>query len=617
MTSSFRDEFYRRLRTKRSATEHHHKRKLVARILIVTGYVTTSYSLANSRQHFAAKATTMTLSSALLAAAATLAPRLLALPGTVDGYAIHDVHRRDICGVWRLSSKKSFLPSLEDPHTPSRDVVLRPLKEFTVYPPQKRTPQDATIEDEEVLLMLSEDGSFVQYGAISPSDVAGDDDDDDEDEPEEKKPMPKFGVVRKTKKDGEEKAKGKSIMGLGAIKGTWDFIDGKLILASDRPEDTVDIRTVRDTMLVGNVVVREEESLADNPALPKSEGEEGGQPTETETSEKGAAADPVDATTAAAGKEQQQSGDGGGGSIDVHLSVPEGSVEIGKFMYPKTHPSFFEQPMIKPVPTGSFQLRQVLGTLNTRTDDENEVVEKFRAEDLMGKRYFMTSYPVQQKQKRGRKRWSIKQNKFVEDIKEKSDEEKKREETMPVPIRTMELELFPNMTFSTFHGFGSAKTLRGKWSVIGYDKDQFWMQISRFGFGRSVSGSTYSEGVGLTPDDEKAYWGTISEVGKGSNDEENSGKDHSPKSEEEEAKHVEMNGAVLDGLGLEPTTVAWFTMIEKTEGLMDDDDEDDDDDGDSDNDPLYFMDEKGSETDSADADDDEDDDIFSGLDAFQ
>lgn len=78
-----------------------------------------------------------------------------------------------------------------------------------------------------------------------------------------------------------------------------------------------------------------------------------------------------------------------------------------------------------------------------------------------------------------------------EDIKEKSEEEKKREAEMPVPIRTMELELFSNMTFSTFAGFGSAKVLRGKWSVIGAEKDQFWMQVFRFGFGRSVSGSTY------------------------------------------------------------------------------------------------------------------------------
>eukprot|EP00567_Pseudictyota_dubia_P017132 CAMPEP_0197438788 /NCGR_PEP_ID=MMETSP1175-20131217/5684_1 /TAXON_ID=1003142 /ORGANISM="Triceratium dubium, Strain CCMP147" /LENGTH=545 /DNA_ID=CAMNT_0042968585 /DNA_START=236 /DNA_END=1873 /DNA_ORIENTATION=- len=537
-------------------------------------------------------------------AAAALVPPLLPMPWTADAYAIHDVHRRDICGVWKLTSKKSFLPRIEDPRIRAK---ARPMKEFTVYPKKKKKRHDdVAIEEEEVLLMLSDDGSFMQYGAISPSDLT---DDEDEDE-EEEKLKPKFGVVRK-KREIEEESKRKSVMGLGIIKGTWDFLDGKLILAADRPEDVNDIRTVRDTMLVGDVVVKEEESLADNPALAKSSEGEG--KSGSSAGEKKASSHSDDV------KDSGEKQSDGGGSIDVHLSVPAGSVEIGKFMYPKKHPSFFEQPMFKPVPTGSFQLRQVLGTLNTRTDDEEEEIEKFLPEDLMGKRYFLTSYPIQRK-RRGKKRWSIKYNKFVEDVKEKSDEEKKREESMPVPIRTMELELFPNMTFSTFAGFGSAKILRGKWSVIGSEKDQFWMQIFRFGFGRSVSGSTYSEGMGLTSDDVKAYWGRITEIGKGSGDEESDCEESKSKdlssSEEAKAKTVEINGSVLDGWGLEPTTVAWFTMIEKTEDMFEEDQDDDDEEEDFDTD-LYFLERSTSDADSSSEDSDEEDDFFSSPDAFQ
>ena len=56
---------------------------------------------------------------------------------------------------------------------------------------------------------------------------------------------------------------------------------------------------------------------------------------------------------------------------------------------------------------------------------------------------------------------------------------------------------------------GGHTILRGRFSVIGNKKDHIWMQILRFGFGRSVSGSVFSEGRSLSAEDEKAYWGKI------------------------------------------------------------------------------------------------------------
>ena len=57
-------------------------------------------------------------------------------------------------------------------------------------------------------------------------------------------------------------------------------------------------------------------------------------------------------------------------------------------------------------------------------------------------------------------------------------------------IRVMEVKFFANNTFATVAGLGG-NILRGKFDIIGHDRDQLWMQVWRFGFGRSVSGSVY------------------------------------------------------------------------------------------------------------------------------
>ena len=56
-------------------------------------------------------------------------------------------------------------------------------------------------------------------------------------------------------------------------------------------------------------------------------------------------------------------------------------------------------------------------------------------------------------------------------------------------MQVIEVELFKNHKFTTVAGLGSSVTLRGRWDIIGQDKDQIWLQVWRFGFGRSVSGS--------------------------------------------------------------------------------------------------------------------------------
>lgn len=395
----------------------------------------------------------------------------------VQGYCTGDLHRRDIAGVWSLKSQ-SFLPTLHpaaEDTTAKQQAEFRPLKEFTEWPKKKKKPLPAAtaIEEEELLLMLRDDGSFIQYGKHRPGE-------DGDDGTEQKKNTctnkPAFvsqaaeDTVASFQDDGNDEEES-----TGVMKGTWDFIDGKLILAADRPEDLQDLRNIgHDTILVGDVVVKAEESLEDRSVVEDKE-----QPN--------------------ADAKKKDYGNNDDGSYDVHISVPEGTVEIGKFFYPQKHPSFFEQPIYSPTKTGSFQLRQVLGGLNTRTKKDDEPVEKFKASDLQGKRYFLTTYPLKQR----------KPKRMADIDPHKRDEAKRRaaeEEARPVPIRAVEIELFANMTFSTLGGLGDAKILRGKWNLIGENRDQLWMQVSRFGFGRAVSGSTYSEGTGLTHEDQKGAY---------------------------------------------------------------------------------------------------------------
>jgi hypothetical protein len=65
-------------------------------------------------------------------------------------------------------------------------------------------------------------------------------------------------------------------------------------------------------------------------------------------------------------------------------------------------------------------------------------------------------------------------------------------------LRVMEVVLFANNTFSTISGLGSSTVLRGKWDIVGTGRNYLWMQVWRFGFGRSVSGSTYRYVNGFT-----------------------------------------------------------------------------------------------------------------------
>jgi hypothetical protein len=262
------------------------------------------------------------------------------------------------------------------------------------------------------------------------------------------------------------------------------------------------------------------------------------------------------------------------GTIDVHLSVPKGKIKTGRFMYPKTHPSFFEQPIVRPQSQGRFELRQILGEQNAKLEEDDNLTELFRKKDLVGKRFYLSTFPLPKRRKKFEK-WDVTQSKFVTEEYEPTEEEKKDEELQPGKnMQVMAVELFANNTFSTIYGLGSSTILRGKWSIIGEKRDQLWMMVYRFGFGRSVSGSTYSEGTSLTQNDEKGYWGIITEVVNG-------GKDSIERDPSDcDDKKIEVKGSVMVGWGLEPCSVGRFKMIEIEDILEDEDVEDEEEDED-------------------------------------
>jgi hypothetical protein len=154
--------------------------------------------------------------------------------------------------------------------------------------------------------------------------------------------------------------------------------------------------------------------------------------------------------------------------------------------------------------------------------------------------------------------------------KEEADAAKER----PANIRVMKVTMFPNNTFSSVEGVGDT-ILRGRFSVVGEKRDHLWMHITRFGFGRSVSGSVYSEGKGLSHEDAKSYWGRISIEDQ----EEEVDDSFSSYNVPAEDLRLHVKGSVIYGIQLQPVPIGRFILREADDlEMMEDDDDDDDED---------------------------------------
>jgi len=174
--------------------------------------------------------------------------------------------------------------------------------------------------------------------------------------------------------------------------------------------------------------------------------------------------------------------------------VIQGNVATGKFMYPKKHPSFFDSPIVGAETRGSFSLLQVLSYFkvdNVQDKQEASSVEnqEYTVKDFYGRQFYMTIVPVGQQK-------GVRQYDRVRGWHYATDNQ-------PVDIRAMPIEFFQNNTF-TCHA--TNKILRGRFVV---QNDELCFEVSLFGAGRSMKGSVYSEGIGLTHEDKRNYVGRI------------------------------------------------------------------------------------------------------------
>ena len=332
---------------------------------------------------------------------------ILSFGSVALGYTRPYLHRQDLFGIWKLSHPHFKLPSSQDQ------------------------------QEDEVVVRLNEDGSFDPYTPI----------------PDE--------MTTTAQQDNLQ-----GILGRG---GLWEYRDGMLLLAADRPKQ-VDPSQVHDTLFVGRLDVQVRRSIswdADSRAL-------------TDNDEV-----PVDDVTTSTTDTPDD--------VDVHLSVSKGTIDIGKFMYPKKHKAFFEEPMLfKRSNIGSFQMNQLLGNLNARLKKEREAPPKaqplFRKPDFHNRSFYLTTapHPV---------------NPTFAELDIHYDEA-----TATLDVRVMPITFHANNTF-TANGVG--KILRGRYDIVGENGDSLFFRVSLFGFGRSLSGSVYSEGRLLSQDDRRAYRGKI------------------------------------------------------------------------------------------------------------
>jgi hypothetical protein len=181
----------------------------------------------------------------------------------------------------------------------------------------------------------------------------------------------------------------------------------------------------------------------------------------------------------------------------------QGGVYRGKFMYPKRHPSFFEQPLATKDRTGTFTMEQVLTTYSVSVqvaskeeDSESERKRRFLPSDFYDRSFYMTIEPLPENQSRA-------------DRKDRSEPL-----NQPIDLRALPIQFFHN---NTFQAKGVNKILRGRFGTTFYnDKtgEKLWFQVSLFGAGRSMPGSVYSEGIGLTHEDKRTYVGDIEKKGE-------------------------------------------------------------------------------------------------------
>jgi hypothetical protein len=367
------------------------------------------------------------------------------------------LRRQDMTGIWRLTQQKLWLPkqqhqqqhqqqNAQTAHDASADAL------GAVSQPEA-TPSSSSTAAEDIVVRLNEDGTFDPYTAITEH---GDE-----------------GVIASYKDHNLER-----ILGRG---GSWEFRDGTLMLAAGRP-DNADPSKVHDTLLTGRLTVHVSECLPSTDQQPMALDDNA-----DDSPPKGGLG--TDDASRAGNVPQKQ--------IDVHLSIPSGTISIGKFMYPRKHKAFFDDPMLfSESSIGTFQMKQLLGNLNARLQREhneegNKPEPKYHKRDFYERRFYLTATPH-----------GVNPGYAAEDKHYDADKVKYDVRVMPITFHSN----------NTFTAVGAEKILRGRFGITGTAGDKLWFQVYLFGFGRSAPGSVFSEGRLLSHDDKRGYLGRIQDV---------------------------------------------------------------------------------------------------------
>jgi hypothetical protein len=411
------------------------------------------------------------------------------------------IRKQDMYGIWRLTHQNMRFPTASITASRPSDLQTYPMKEFTVYPKNQNSNQYiadhqslaalSNAKEEEIVIRLNDDGSFDQYITTDKG----------------------TSSTKRTGGGADQSSFSLDLQHVLGRGGAWEYDeqDGRILLAPGRPEDA-DGRKVHDTLLTGQLDVHVSECLPseDQAVLPDDIEEK--QNLEASLSSSSTTNDDQDlnvkntdntrsqASTDKPDSKPQSSSKSKTPDIDVHLSIPQGNVSIGKFMYPRKHKAFFDDPMLFCESSiGTFSMKQLLGNLNARLRQEcdDEVLEAqqriarkmYHKKDFYGRKFYLTAtpHPINPQYAEQDKHFDEKAHK--------------------TRITVMPIEFFRNNTF-TAHG--AEKILRGRYGTTGENGDRLWFQVTLFGFGRK-KGHVYSEGRLLSHDDRRAYLGKIQE----------------------------------------------------------------------------------------------------------
>jgi hypothetical protein len=209
-------------------------------------------------------------------------------------------------------------------------------------------------------------------------------------------------------------------------------------------------------------------------------------------------------------------------------------------MYPKRHGQFFEQQQPPPLPpalvspkcVGTFTMQQAVSTFSVSSSSEaafssssslstlaaaGTAKPKYKASDFYGRCFILTVEPIATTTTTKRRQQKQRHEEHQLQPMENDDND----------LRAMPIQFYSNNTFQALH---TNKILRGRFGVsstlvqttatnrddnsggnvmVTTTRDELWFQVSLFGSGRSVRGSVYSEGIGLSHHDQRSYVGEI------------------------------------------------------------------------------------------------------------